>query len=365
MSPRPGGVSVIRRDSPLWLSANLSASGGSRWKTPVILNVAKNPIGIIYCLLLIITIFNLKIRSVRAQNSLGITAIPPRLEITIDPNEVITTTIKVRNESNSVRFIDTITKDILVTDDKGTPIQLEENNLSDNRWAAASWIQTSPSQFKLEPGETKGIQVTIIAPENALPGGHYAVILHSPQNETTLNESGTAINTSVGSLIYITVPGDINQEAKVSKFSIPKFSEYGPIDIKTTIVNLSDIHISPIGHIAITNLLGQNTANLLLKSANIFPNTSRLFQNSLDKKWLLGRYKAQLQSSFGTDGQALVTTAFFWVIPWRLILLISTIIILLVVLYKLTRNQSRKNPTEPKHDSPELEKLKTKYKDQK
>lgn len=314
---------------------------------------------------LVIGIWKLEIHSVQAQSSLGITAIPPRLEITINPNEVITTTIKVRNESNSIRFINTNIKDILVTDDKGTPIQLEEDNQLDNRWAAASWIQTSPNQFKLEPGETKGIQLTIIAPEDALPGGHYAVVLHSPENETTLNESGTAINTSVGSLVYITIPGDIHQEAKVSKFSIPKFSEYGPIDIKSTIVNLSDIHISPIGHIAITNLLGQNTTNLLLKSANIFPNTSRLFQNILDKKWLFGRYKAQLQSSFGSNGQALVATAFFWIIPWRLILLILVTIILLITLYKIIKNQPHKKSIEPKYNSTELEKLKTKYKDKK
>ena len=328
----------------------------------------------IFTLILLITYYLLLVTKTNAQSSLGLTAIPPRLEITINPNEVITKTIKVRNESNSERFINTTIKDILVTDNKGTPIQLEKDSQLDNRWAAASWIQTSPSQFKLEPGETKGIQLTIIAPENALPGGHYAVVLHSPKNEAVLNQSGTTINTNVGSLIYITIPGDIHQSARVSKFLIPEFSEYGPIDIKSTIINLSDIHIFPIGHIAITNFFNKNTANIPLKSANIFPNANRLFQNTLDKKWLFGRYKAQLQSSFGSNGQALIATAFFWVIPWRLILLVSTIIILLIALYKLTRNKRQRNRPEgdkkkrsppPKEGkpNPQLEALKKKYKD--
>ncbi|RLC35664.1 hypothetical protein DRH14_00230 [Candidatus Shapirobacteria bacterium] len=305
--------------------------------------------------------------TVLADNSLSITAIPPRLEITVQPDKVITKTIKIRNESNSTRYIQTNIKDLIVNDNKGTPIQIEGLDQSTNPWASASWIQVSPSQFKLKAGQTKAVQLTVIAPKDALPGGHYAVVLHSPKNESVINQSGTAINTSVGTIVYITIPGDIHQQASVSKFSIPKFSEYGPINILTTISNSSDIHIAPIGHIAITNLFGANTANILFPTANIFPQTNRIFQTKLDKKWLFGRYKAQLQTTFGTNGQPLLATAFFWVIPWRLIILILTItalVISLVILlrHKPTKPKSTKNKTLINH---KLQALRQKYKDRK
>jgi hypothetical protein len=159
--------------------------------------------------------------------------------------------------------------------------------------------------------------LTVLAPQDALPGGHYAMVLHSPDAKSTLQETGAAIQTNVGTLVYITVPGDIKQDARIDRFTAPSFSEYGPIPFNNIITNLSDIHIKPLGSIKITNWLGGKTADLLLEDKNIFPYTTRNFENLLDKKYLFGRYKAQFLAGYGTNGQALAATLYFWVIPWK------------------------------------------------
>lgn len=299
-----------------------------------------------------------------AQAAIGVAAIPPRLEITINPGEVITKEIKVRNETQTERFLTTDTRDFIVSDNNGTPVQIDSNLSSDNRWAASGWIQVSPSQFKLKAGETKSLIVTIMAPANAIPGGHYAMILHSPKDESSLSNTGSSIQANVGTLAYITVPGDIKQDAKVKSFTGPAFAEYGPIDFKATIQNLSDIHITPSGAVIVTNMFGGRTAKLNLTETNIFPGTSRDFQNQLDKKWLFGRYKAQLNAAYGTAGGVAAATLFFWVIPWRFILLSVTTIALIVVIVLLLKKKS-KDQDETKIDSleTELEELKKKYQD--
>ena len=303
-----------------------------------------------------------------AQAFLGVSAIPPRLEISVEPGKSITKEIKVRNESSIEKIISTQVKDFVVVDDLGTPIQIEGTGDSSNRWAASSWIQVSATSLKLKPGETKTLMVTVIAPEDALPGGHYAMILHSPQNETALSETGSLIETNVGTLVYVTIPGDIKESASIKDFSAPLFSEYGPVDFKATVTNLSDIHITPVGQIAITNSLGFKTATLPLETVNIFPYTSREYHQTLNRKLMLGRFKAQFVAAYGTSGQLVNATLFFWVIPWRLILTIVAVALIIVIIVKLNRQKKIANsPDSPKVEEleKELSALKKKYRDQK
>ena len=306
---------------------------------------------------------------VKAQSALGLSAIPPRLEVTVKPGQHITKEIKIRNESDTVRIINTDVVDFIVTDDKGTPIRLPISEKI-NRWASSTWVQVG-NQNKIKPGETKSMMITIIVPENATPGGHYAMILHNPNNEAVFSETGSkaSIETNVGTLLYITVPGKITQDAKIDYFTAPKFQEYGPVDFKSSVTNLSDIHIKPIGNIKITNMLGGKTANIIYndKEYNIFPLTTRIFENTLNKKFMFGRYKATINAAYGTAGGALAATVFFWVIPWRLILLVLAAITILVLLFILFKQPNVIKEKEDAIDDleKELEKLKKKYRDSK
>jgi len=318
-------------------------------------------------LILSFTISNLTLPKFSlAQSALGLTAIPPRLEIIAKPGQVLTKEIKIRNESKNEKTISTSVRDFIVIDDLGTPLQIENTDQSANRWTASSWIQISPSKLKLKPGETKSLVLTVITPDDALAGGHYAMVLHTPGSDITISQTGAAVQTNVGTLVYITIPGDITENASIKEFSAPKFSEYGPINFKTIVTNLSDIHITPAGSINIYNTLGFKTAQIKLDNTNIFPFTSREFLNTLNRKIMLGRYKAQINAAYGTTGQLLTATLFFWVIPYKLIALLVVIIIVIFLILK-----SKKN-TPPLLNTPkveelekELENLKRKYQDKK
>ena len=278
------------------------------------------------------------------------TAIPPRLEISADPGQAVAHQLKVRNEGNSQIALQVKVQDFVVTDSDGTPSPISEDVSS--RWAASLWINVSPQKVVLNPGETKTLDLVAVIPEDASPGGHYAVVFYSPVDGADIGENtASSISPNVGSLIYFTVAGEVSEDARVSKMTIPGFQEYGPIKIDTEILNLSDIHVRPQGVIRIYNMLGGLKSTLALEEKNIFPGVSRLYENTWSQKWGLGKYKATLEAGYGTQGGALAATVFFWIIPWRVIAIAVLIVILVALLITYFKKSNRDQVVEPKPES--------------
>jgi len=273
-------------------------------------------------------------RVVKSQDVVKLAAIPPRVEdFYADPGEAVTRQIKVRNMGDQVMSFKAKIVDFVVQNKEGTPLFLTEDiDEHENQWAMSGWTSVTPNQFTLKPGETKVMDAVILVPDDALAGGHYAAVIYEPDEESVIGGSGAKITPSVATLLYLIVSGDITEDAFVSRMDVPKFSEFGPIDIATEIENLSDIHIKPQASIKIYNLFNRLSTTLKLDENNIFPNRARIYKNTWDKKWLFGRFKAQLEGSYGTTGQALLATVYFWVIPWRLILVVLLIIVLITLL---------------------------------
>ncbi len=287
----------------------------------------------------IFILFVLFANNVNAQSVVRLIAMPPRVEdLSGQPGEVITSQIKIKNAGSEEMVIQPETLDFIVQDKEGKPTFLtQEVTEHENRWAMSRWITVSPAQFVLNPGETKVLDLIIVIPENAIAGGHYAAVVYRPDTETLVgsDNTGSQINPSVAALIYLTVEGDISEDAQVTRMDIPRFSEFGPIDIESEITNFSEIHIKPKANINIYNQFNQLTANLELEEQNIFPGQARIYSNTWNKKWLLGRFKAELNGSYGSQGQTLQAVTYFWVIPWKVILagLLTIVFVTMTIIY--------------------------------
>lgn len=296
---------------------------------------------------------------------IGLSVIPPRVEVIIEPGKVVTREIKIRNDSSSKKTVDSVIKNFIVKDDRGTPIQLEETIDKDQaRWAASQWVSITPSSIVILPGELKSFTITVTAPENATPGGHYAMILHSPKYEATSLTPGSVIQANVGTLLYISIPGDIKQDAFIEKFiTEPEMNEYGPITFNLTIQNLSDIHIAPKGKITINDFFGKKTGEINIEATNIFPYTKRVLNPVLTNKWLIGRYKASLLANYGSKGGLLTASLYFWVIPWKILLIIFAILVIIISIIILIKHRPRL-PHE-NNEFQKIDQLKNQYQDNK
>ena len=119
--------------------------------------------------------------------------------------------------------------DFILSEDGSTPIPVADPEVS-NRWSLASWITLAPNLQTIGPNETKIISVVIAVPDDALPGGHYAMITHQP---TTANAGSDVVvddttfpppvSLKSGHLaLYVKVEGPINESAFIHSFTFSK-----------------------------------------------------------------------------------------------------------------------------------------------
>jgi hypothetical protein len=289
----------------------------------------------------------------------SITIVPPTIEKTLNPGDKTEGILKVINDTDTAITFNAQVQDFVVDDTQGTPNLLPPNTLS-QKYSAAAWVGITPDTFTVQPHQRQELNYFIQVPANARPGGHYAAISYTPQKNLNVQGTGASVQTVIGSLLYLTIPGPITQQASVSQFTTNGFQEYGPVRLQTQIQNQGDIHIKPGGYITVQNTLTGKTYTVPLTSQNIFPETKRDYQNIFGTHWMFGRYKATLNATYTANNLPLTASLYVWIIPWKLILIIILILIAITlgIMYwkKNTTNQNSSATVDTNHQSTPNEK---------
>lgn len=290
-----------------------------------------------------------------AQEALTLTVKPVRIgddnSLLLAPGEKKQIQVKVENNSDADLQIESQVLDFIVDEDGTTPLPVTEEQ--DNRWSLANWITLAPAQNYLKAGGSATINVLIEVPNDALPGGHYAMVLHSPNVSHVEDQTGSGISQRAGTLIYVLIDGPINESALFSRFNIPKFLEKGPVPMEIKIKNESDIHITPKPSVSISNIFGKEIANFSLDAKNVFPFTERDFSEVWDKKWGFGPYTITLNAAYGMSGQAISATKLVWLIPITIIIivLVSILLIVAVVLAMKKKREKAQEVLQVNHET--------------
>jgi hypothetical protein len=150
----------------------------------------------------------------------------------------------------------------------------------------------------------------------------------------------------VGELVLLHVSGKIKEDLSLIEFYTSQtgarhnFFETGPISFTERVRNNGSLHEKPIGSVEVHDLFGRKIVSLPINEPphNVLPASIRRFDQQWGSKWLLGPYSATATLHYGS-GQTLVGAVVFWVIPWRLILIV---LLLLVVLIWLVRQSVRR-----------------------
>lgn len=289
--------------------------------------------------------------------SVELTAIPPRLgddgSLAGDPGTAIQAQVRIRNNSSEAISVDTLVEDFIIGEDGITPVAVQEQ--PNSLWSLASWIQITNPRNTIPAFGSVTIPIIIQVPENALPGGRYAMIMHQPASQADAVVSGeiagrTGISQRVGTLVYFRVNGDIKESATIRNITIPFLTEFGPVPIAFDIENMSDIHIRPNTTVTIKNMLGQTSEVLEVETKNVFPYTTRSFETTWDRVWGFGRYTAIISAAYGEQGKVAEATMSFWLIPYKLIIAIILVILALIgMLIAIRRHLAHRNSVENQH----------------
>ena len=295
--------------------------------------------------------------SVSAQQNISprLSVSPHTFDLGVLPGEVIADKIKLTNKSDVALPILVRTTDFTASDEIGG---MSFDELSqDISFASRKWIKIENPNFILEPGETEKVNFTISVPENAEPGGHYAVMLFEPKLPSFyFKEDQPRAIPVIGVLLLFSVktftlePPEY-QTLEIVEFSVPKEERIAimeaslsvvqrtyqrlsasiigqvqaaqPFQIEITkkapssfilrIKNNDIYHLKPFGKVLIYNIFGRKVGEAEVPQRTILPGKIRQFpiefspQASLYLKWLpesianfltenffFGRYQARL-----------------------------------------------------------------------
>ena len=298
--------------------------------------------------------------SAQGNRGQGLEISPPLLQVDTDPGKTVKLEVRVRNVTQEPLLVKIQTNDFTAGGEDGNPKLLLEAG-EQSPYSLKEWINTI-TEVTLNPGEQKPITIILDVPIDASPGGHYGVVRFTG-TPPGLEDSGVSLSASIGALMLVKVSGNIQEQAKIAELYAQNqkgqkrsLFEYGPLDLITRIQNTGNVHVKPSGTIRVTNLYGREVQSLNFNQSggNVLPASTRKFSNILDKKLLLGRYKMQADIVYGAESTIISGSTYFWVIPYKLILIALALIALLVfaikrynkyIVKKASKNKNGKNKT--------------------
>jgi hypothetical protein len=268
---------------------------------------------------------------------------PPVIILKSDPGPTVTSQINLRNVSLTKQIVTSQVNDFGAAGEEGLPkINIDAGTPSP--YSIISWI-SPPAELTLNSRQVKTIPLTVKVPANASPGGYYGVVRFTA-TAPELKDTGVSLTPSLGALVFIRVNGDAKESMTVKSFIAtdpgkPKSAwlfEQTPINFDVRLENTGNVFEQPAGVISITDMFNKKVAdvNVNLPPGYVLPHSIRKFSQELNEgqlgnRWLFGKYTAQLKLTYGAKNQTLNETLTFWVIPWRLILVVIVILIGLII----------------------------------
>lgn len=320
----------------------------------------------------VIVVMAFAVKTTKAQTRIPLVVAPARQQITIDPGKSDNLIIKFFNESSSPVSGVIKAVDFIVTGADGNPKLLDQESANlTNQYSGASWVKLPYEKATIAAGDVLKVNFKLNVPKDAKAGGHYVAIyfesVSTIAESSTNSEEASAILPKIVGLLYIRVSGSVTESAFIDSVKIPAFLEFGPVPVSFNIINRGNYHISPKGQVSLTNYFGRIVDEKILDSKNIFPDTNRSYETKLGNKWLFGKYKVDLTASYGESGKVLTQSAFVWIVPITLIiiilLLVISIILGIVLVSKSITGRQKQLEKKLEGEITELEALKEKYKD--
>lgn len=286
--------------------------------------------------------YDVSAQSVETDSSQGIKISPALYELNAEKGKTYEISVDVMNVTLGDLQYSTSIDDFGSSDESGSPKILIDSNLPESS-SIKTWLSDIPD-FVLKPRQSKKITVYIKIPDDAEPGGHYGVLRFSG-TAPNLEGTGVGLSASAGVLILIRVDGAISETASIASFfavsdnnSQSSFFESGPINFAIRLKNEGNIHIKPSGSIQIHDMFGSVAGEVLVNNveprSNVLPDSIRRYDVEFSKEWLFGKYTADLSLGYGTKGQALTKTISFWVIPWKLIMVVLSVVVTIILVLK-------------------------------
>lgn len=258
----------------------------------------------------------------------SISVSPPSYELSANPGNEITNTIRVNNPTNQQLEVSVSIRNFTALGEEGQ-VDLTEQ---DTTYSLARWITVSPESSAIQPQATREFTYTIRVPANAEPGGRFGSIVFKTSAKPLEGQSGVSIGQEVGSLVFLRISGDVQEKSSIAGFkSVNTVNQYKPVGFEVRVRNEGNVHVRPTGTITITNMFGKKVATVPLDARNVLPDAVR----NMTAEWkggnklIFGRYTATASVVYGSDNRIVTASTTFWGFPYMIALVILGVLLLL------------------------------------
>lgn len=283
--------------------------------------VASFAIAAVFCVTLALP------REVIAQESLVLSVTPPFSQLVVQPGDVMRSYVKVINANSFDLTVYADPVNFETADESGHPKFIPLIGDAIDKTTFAGWIDVTREAIVIPPESSKEIPYTIVVPDNAPPGGHFAAILIGTRPPEGDPRSGQLKTSQVVSSLFLArVAGEVLEGGQIRELSVANsYSGTPKAEFILRFENTGNVYIQPQGDITIFNMWGKERGfipvNQKTNFGNVLPKSIRKFSfvwEGTPSLTDIGRYKAVATLSYGVDAKKSVDrTIYFWVIPLK------------------------------------------------
>jgi hypothetical protein len=202
--------------------------------------------------------------------------------------------------------------------------------------SVSNWVELSRGVVELNPGEEKTIPFVMRVPRDAVVGSYHARI--SFYNGTTRDDAEK--RGSIGDVnMNVELTADVKELMQVSSFSTDNVVFSGDDALfKYQLQNIGNQPLDPKGEIRIYDRRGEEVASVNVNNEGkvVSPDKTSQLASVWGAVSGFGQYKAVLDVTYGSQQVASVQDAtYFWVIPWKQLLVVSIITLIGLILLSL------------------------------
>jgi len=278
----------------------------------------------------------------------GLSISPTISQFTINPGGSATVKITLKNIT-----VDNVTAQGFVNDFKADGTTGNPKILTNETQASPNSIRNfvfGLNDVPLQRGEQKVVNIGLQVPKDTTPGAYYGILRYKavPAGAAAPAPGQVALTASVGTIVLITVPGNIREQVQVKGLHVFRGGEDGkvffgsPNSIGVEVANFGNGFIQPFGSVEVHNMFHKNVLSFQLNNpkqpGNILPDSTRLFSTNVKDLGSFGRYTVLASVSWGNGSQVLTLEKTIWIIPkWAAVLFILIVIGLLYIAFRTFR----------------------------
>lgn len=291
---------------------------------------------------LLITLFYLSIKIIKAQDAISLSITPPIFETMLQPGKEVKHIYSIENLGG-----DTVLTPKIVY---FTPSD-ENGNIDLTKTLAPEWVNYSKDSFSIKNQEKIEFNVIISPPINTSETDHFLTLIFETNIPTDiLGQNSSLYKTTIGSNILLTISKDGNpkKSAEIKLFKAPKIIDsMSDINYSLILQNNGNSFWKPTGKIIVQGLNLNST--LTLAPLNIVSGYSRkipcieneeLIDCKISKKPLIGLYESNLEFRMDDSAEVKTLKVTTFAFPFSIVFIISLILVIFIRLKKkyLTKN---------------------------